>query len=141
MVFILSDRHRKDLAQYNRSAVIQMPYSTNSTIEIASFAVQALQRIFQPDYRYKKAGVILHDFTSEDVQQMTLFEHRDERHVPLMRAVDKMNVRYGQQKVRLASQDMGRVWKMRQERLSPRYTTKLEEVMVVRLIVDPQIAL
>ena len=74
----------------------------------------------------------MQDFTPEDATQLTLFEQRDERHIPLMKAVDQLNARYGQQKIRLASQDLKRVWKMRQERLSPRYTTKLEEVMVVR---------
>jgi len=133
MVFILSDVHRKDLPQYYRNAVVQMPYSTNSTIEIAGFAIQALQRIFLPGYHYKKAGVILHDFTSENERQSTLFESWNERHIPLMMAIDKLNVRYGQQKIRLASQDLKRVWKMRQERLSPRYTTKLEEVLEVRV--------
>jgi DNA polymerase V len=133
MVFLLSEVHRKDLPQYYRNAVIQMPFSTNSTMEIAGFALQALQRIFLPGVHYKKAGVILQDFTPEDERQGTLFESRDERYVPLMKAVDTLNVRFGQQKIRLASQDLKRVWKMKQERLSPRYTTKLEEVMEVRV--------
>ena len=57
----------------------------------------------------------------------------DSRHVPLMEAVDKLNAQFGQQKIRLASQDQKRVWKMRQERLSPRYTTELDDVILVDL--------
>lgn len=133
MVYILTNRHRTEAAQYFRNIVVQMPYATNSTIEIVRYAHQALQQIYKSGYRYKKAGVILQDFTPEDAQQTTLFESRDLRHIPLMQAVDQLNSRYGQQKIRLASQDLKRVWKMRQERLSPRYTTKLEEVIRVKV--------
>jgi DNA polymerase V len=48
-----------------------------------------------------------------------------------MKAVDKLNAALGQQKIKLASQDLGRTWKMRQEKLSPRYTTRLNEVLTI----------
>jgi len=133
MVFILSNRHRKDLPQNNKSAVIQLPYATNSTIELVSFAKQALKSIFIADYPYKRAGVVVYDLTPENARQTTLFENRDERHVPLMKTVDRLNTQFGQQKIRLASQDLERVWKMKQERLSPRYTTDLGDVILVNV--------
>lgn len=40
----------------------------------------------------------MQDFTPEDIQQLMLFENRDERHISLMQAVDKLNKSYGQQK-------------------------------------------
>jgi DNA polymerase V len=49
-----------------------------------------------------------------------------------MTAIDKINQSYGQQKIRLAVQDTGRVWKMKQEQLSPRYTTNLNEIITVK---------
>lgn len=133
MVFLKTNSHREDLPQYRNSIVLQLPYSTNSGIELAKFAVQALKLIFKEGYQYKKAGVIVQDFVSENTLQSTLFEHRDERHVPLMQAIDKINLKFGQQKVRLASQDIKRIWKMKQERLSPRFTTKLSDVIVIKV--------
>jgi DNA polymerase V len=114
MVFIHSNGHRKDLPQYNRTIVVQLPFATNSSIELAKFATQGLKRIFKDGYAYKKVGVIVQDFTPEEVVQTTLFESRNERHIPLMKAIDKINVQFGQQKIRLASQDQKRVWKMKQ---------------------------
>lgn len=133
MVFILTNRFNTETHQYFRNIVVQMPFATNSTIEIGHYAKQALNQIYKSGCRYKKAGVILLEITPENPQQTTLFESRDLRHIPLMNAVDKLNLRYGQQKIRLASQDLQRVWKMKQERLSPRYTTKLDEVMQVKV--------
>lgn len=48
-----------------------------------------------------------------------------------MGTIDKLNSAIGQQKVKLAIQDKDRVWKMKQEKLSRRYTTKLNEVIEV----------
>ena len=126
MVFIHSNGHRKDLPQYHRNIVIKLPYATNSSIELAKFATLALRKIFKKGIMYKKAGVIIQDFTPEGNTQIELFENRNTKHIPLMQVVDKLNSSYGLQKIRLASQDQKRVWKMKQEKLSPRYTTSFK---------------
>lgn len=133
MVFIHTNGHRKDLPQYSRNIIIKLPFPTNSSIELAKFATQALQRIFKQGYAYKKAGVIVQDFSQADSLQQTLFENRDERHISLMQAIDKLNFLFGQQKIRLASQDTKRVWKMKQQKLSPRYTTNINDIITINL--------
>ncbi|HNE92687.1 MAG TPA: DUF4113 domain-containing protein, partial [Chitinophagaceae bacterium] len=57
--------------------------------------------------------------------------NRNPKHISLMKAIDQLNVNFGQQKIRLASQDQKRVWKMKQEKLSPRYTTNLADIITV----------
>ncbi|MCC7331092.1 MAG: Y-family DNA polymerase [Flavobacteriales bacterium] len=133
MVFIHTNGHRTDLLQYSRNIVVKLPFPTNSSIELAKFATQALQRIFKKGYAYKKSGVIVQDFTQANSLQKKLFENRDERHIPLMQAIDKMNLLFGQQKIRLASQDTKRVWKMKQQKLSPRYTTNLNDIITINV--------
>lgn len=133
MVFIHTNGHRKDLPQYSKNIVIKLPFATNSSIELSKFATQALKYIFRHEYSYKKAGVVVQDFTPANNLQQTLFENRNERHIPLMQAIDNMNTLFGQQKIRLASQDPKRVWKMKQEKLSPRYTTQLSDIINVRV--------
>lgn len=133
MVFIHTNGHRKELPQYSRNIVVKLPYPTNSGIELAKFATQALKHIFKPGYAYKKAGVIVQDFTPEETIQRSLFENSNEKHPALMQAMDKMNALFGQQKIRLAVQDPKRVWKMKQEKLSPCYTTKLSDIITVHV--------
>jgi len=132
MVFIHTNGFREDQEQYSKNIVIKLPYATNSGIELTKFATQGLEQIFKHGYGYKKAGVIVMDFTPEDNQQLNLFENRNTKHIQLMKAVDKINTSFGQQKIRLAAQDTGRVWKMKQERLSPRYTTNISEIIIVK---------
>ena len=131
MVFLHTNGFREDQPQYSKNIVIKLPFATNSSIEIVKFAVMGLEQIFLEGYGYKKAGVIVSDFSPEDNQQLTLFDSRNVKHIELMKAVDNINRSMGQQKVRLAAQEPGRVWKMKQERLSPRYTTNLNEIITV----------
>jgi DNA polymerase V len=132
-VFIRTNSHRQELQQYSNSFVVKLPYPTNSSIEISKFANQALEQIFVPGLHYKKAGIIIMDFTPDCKIQLPLFENSNPKHSPLMQVVDRINQSFGQQKIKLASQDQKRVWKMKQEKLSPRYTTRLDEVIEVRV--------
>jgi DNA polymerase V len=50
-----------------------------------------------------------------------------------MQCIDKINLIFGQQKIKLASQDLKKVWKMKQERLSPRYTTNLKDIITIHI--------
>ena len=65
------------------------------------------------------------ELTPEISKQRMLFENSDLKHLELMSVIDKLNKSYGQQKVKLAAQDLDRTWKMKREKLSRRYTTRL----------------
>ena len=130
-LFLRTNTHRQDLEQYRGATIVKLPFPTNSTLELVHFATTALNSIFREGFRYKKAGVIIMDFIPEDKVQLTLFENSNPSHYKLMHVLDELNVRFGQQKIKLASQDQCRVWKMKQERKSPSYTTKVNEVLTV----------
>ena len=131
MVFIHTNYHRNDLPQYSKSAVISLPFPTNSTLEIAHFANLALKKIYADGYQYKKAGVIVMDFVQENCVQKNLFENSNEKHSALMKTIDQIHQKFGAHKVRLGTQDLKRIWKMKQENLSPCYTTKLSDVITI----------
>ncbi len=132
LIFLHTNEHRKDMPQYSRNIVLNLPYPTNSSIELAKFAIKGLEKIFKPGYYYKKAGIIVMDIIPADQRQAMLFENSDPRHQRLMKVVDTINHSYGGQKLKLGSQDLKHTWKMRQEQLSPRYTTRLNEVITIK---------
>jgi len=133
MVFVHSNGFRKDLPQYRRNIVIKTEYPTNSSSDLIGYAVVALRAIFKQGYQYKKAGVIVLDLTPENEKQLSLFSCENGKHKALMKQIDKINKGLGQNKVKFACQDLDRTWKMRQERLSPRYSTKLDEAIVINI--------
>ena len=130
-VFIQSSRFREGDAQYANSVVVKLPFPTSSSIEIVNFAVQGLDIIFKRDIGYKRAGVVLMEFVPDNEYQPSLFFNSDPKHARLMQAVDKLNDKYGT-KVRLAAMDK-RTHKMHQEKLAPKYTTSLKDIIQVKL--------
>lgn len=132
MVFLHTNMFRKELPQYGKSIVVKLPFPTNSSIELAKFAGEALSKIFRDGYQYKKAGVVLMDIIPDAPRQLDLFDNSNPKHKKLMAAVDHINQTMGGRKVALATEDISRRWKMKQEKLSPRYTTKLSEIIKVK---------
>lgn len=131
MVMIDTNWLRHDLPQYSRSIVVNLPFPTNSSIELSQFATQALEKIFQPGYHYKRAGVVVMDFSPEAHLQLNIFQNSHPCHARLMKAVDKINHLHGQHTVKLASQDQERMWIAKQEMKSPDYTGRLGDVIRV----------
>lgn len=131
MVFVRTNYFDTQHEQYAQNIMIQSAFPTNSTIEIVRMAKQGLKQIFKSGYRYKRAGVLVMNLVEMTGHQLDLFEQSDPKHRSLMKAIDTINHQYGSQKIRLGSQDTGRIWKMKQEHLSPHYTTRLEDIMPV----------
>ncbi|MFY0713487.1 Y-family DNA polymerase [Seonamhaeicola sp. NFXS20] len=131
-VTLSSDRHKKDDKQHRGSAVINLPYPTNSSLVISNEAVKAVTTIFKKNIKYKKAGVIVSGLVPTNNFQLNMFEKENPKHQPLMKSIDNINTKYGDYKIKLANQDLKRTWKMRQERLSPRYTTNINDIIKVK---------
>lgn len=131
MVFVQTNYFRKDQPQYSRSIAVKTDFPTNSTIELNHYAQIGLKAIFREGYHYKKAGVIVMGLTPNSQTQLSLFETSNPKHQPLMGIIDKMNKSYGNNKIKFATQSLGRQWKMKQEKLSPCYTTKIGDVITI----------
>ncbi len=130
-LFIQTNPFDKEKAQYYRTISIHLPYQSNSSITLSKVAVRAFEQIYKDGYAYKKAGIIVSGLVPEDQRQLSLFEEENTHHPNLMKAMDVLNKKFGAAKVKLASQDLDRTWKMRQERLSPCYTTKWKDLLIV----------
>lgn len=134
MVFIHTNPFRNDLPQYSASRVITLPTATNSSFEIVHYATLALRSIHKPGFRYKKTGVIVSGIVSEDGIQTSLFDNIDrEKQSSTMRSIDLLNNRYGRDVVRIAAQGFGRRWKLKQEKLSPSYTTCWNDILTIKV--------
>ena len=131
-VFVKSNKFKKSEYQYRKGIVMVTPFSTNSNIVISKYAVMGLGKIFKPGIKYKKAGVIITGITSNKSYQITLFENEKNTHKKLMKTIDFIQKKEGQNKIKLANQDLKNRWKMKQEKLSFNYTTKLDEIITVK---------
>jgi len=133
MVFVHTNYFRKDQPQYSRNIVIKTDFPTNSTIELNHYAQIGLKAIFKEGFHYKKAGVIVMGLTPNNETQLSFFDSSNPKHQPLMSVIDKMNKSFGTNKVKFATQSLGRQWKMKQEKLSPSFTTRINEIINIKI--------
>ena len=136
LVFIRTSPFRPD-PQYSRSLVIPLRRPSADTAALVSAALAGLKHIYKAGFKYAKAGVMLLELQPDSIQQIELdleddsFEDRGK----LMSALDGLNQRYGKGTVLMASAGADghrRVWSMKQERRTPGYTTRWEDMPVAR---------
>ena len=89
---------------------------------------------WRSDCIYKKADVIVGKIVPQEQVQLILFDKLDrEKRKSINKAVDKLNATMRRDKVKLAAQGSGRKWKLKQEKLSPCYTTRFSDMLEVRI--------
>jgi DNA polymerase V len=130
-VFLQTNRFRKDLLQYMPSLAVPLPYPTNDTLEVNRWASFLCERMFKPEYQYKKAGIILSEISPVTHRQGDLLEGDVSSNGKLMLALDTLNQRFGRGTVKVSTQGAYQDWQMRQERKSPNYTSDWDEVPIV----------
>ncbi len=132
-VAIRTGMHNHSQPRYANAVNCPLPYPTDDTRVLAAAAVRGLDVIYRPGYAYSKAEVLLMDlrqcgeFTG-DLFAVTPRSGADR----LMAVVDRINAREGRGTVRLGRIPAVPKWAMRREMLSQRYTTRWDELMVVR---------
>ena len=140
-VFIATSPFRKQDRQHAPTATLPLSRPTADTRALVNAAVMALRGIHKPGYRYAKAGVMLVDLQSIKYEQTSLDLFDEPEGVEaagqrdLMATLDALNERFGLDAVSIASSARRRARSnhaSKQERRSPRYTTRLDEVFVAR---------
>lgn len=121
--------------QYHRSVTTRLASATASTRRLTQAALTLLSAVYRPYYAYKRAGVILSDLQLQSQHQLDLFEYQQhgDQSDPLMQIMDRINRRYGRDMITPGRiKGRRRQWAMRQELLSPAYTTDWRDLLVVR---------
>lgn len=127
-VFVRTNEFNKDPKYANQTTFEIEP--TMDTLSLIKDALRAGQRLWRPGFRYAKAGVVLLDLMSTEETPRTLLPSIDpERSARLMSAMDTINQRYGRKTLVPGRVGIAQRWSMRRQRLSPRYTTDIDEIL------------
>lgn len=119
-------------AEYESAAIADLGGWTADTRRLVGAAMAIAERLFRPG-GYKKCGVLLPYLEAEASAPRSLFDRPDPRSGRLMQALDAITAEHGRGAVRLAAEGIqtGKGWEMAQNRRSPRYTTRIEDLPVV----------
>jgi len=130
-VFLMTNRFTEQNYYYSRTLSLDSP--TSSELEILQRVRKALKEMYTEGQRYKKAGIILSDIVpASQVQLSLLNSHHVERDIKLMHTLDSLRAKYGNDVVSCGVQSKEGLWKFLEEHRSPRYTTRIDEIPIVR---------
>lgn len=125
----------------NVGLAVNFARPTNSTPEFLSAALRLTRTLFDPNFAWRKAGVVALETLDESVaaSRRFLFEpdperpaERRERDRRLCEALDKANATFGKKSVFFASDGIQPRWTPNARFVSPSYTTDWNALPVVR---------
>lgn len=132
-IFIKTSPFNKVKPYYsNYGSEALMP--TNDTRKLLASAQKILSKIWLEGEQYQKAGVILNNFCSNKTNQFDMFSNytMQLKNEKLMKTIDKINNSHNC-KLFFASQGVKGQWHMKQQFLSPAYTTQIKDIANVKI--------
>lgn len=138
-VMITTPRFQTQELQYRNVYQIPLITPSDNSALLSKVAIQALQQIWRPEFRYQKAAVILSTIRPKGVVQEDLFTPQANASIKsdaLIQVMDQLNHRMGKNTLRLANCGLQRQahWKMKRDHMSPRCTTRWNELLSVRAV-------
>lgn len=131
-VSIRTGMFNPDEAKYANGVLIELPYPTDDVRLLTNAAVNAVERVFRPGFKYSKAEVMLVNLCQPGEFTEDLFATTQSTEATnLMTVLDKINERWGRGTLRSAGVPMSPDWVMRREMMSKSYTTKLDQLWTV----------
>ncbi|MBP5119416.1 translesion error-prone DNA polymerase V subunit UmuC [Pseudomonas protegens] len=119
-------------AKYANGVLVELPYPTNDVRLMTKMAVEALDRVFRPGFKYSKAEVLLLNLCQPGEYTDDLFAVAQPSETDkVMKVLDQINRRWGRGTLRAASVPTNPDWGMRREMMSQSYTTKLDQLWKV----------
>lgn len=133
IVFVMTNKYARG-PRYVNYKVVNLSSPTQNASEIVHYTLTGLKDLFIRGYLYKKSGVMATELIEAGQGQLKLWHSgRDERMRKAEEAMDMVNKRSGKRAVGFAIEQEEGPWKMRQMNLSPKYTTRWEELLNVNI--------
>ena len=126
-VFCHTNKYRDTVQYYNKANGGLMPMTNDSSI-IIERGLELLNKIFKEGIEYGKAGIFLEDLRPVSEKPYNLFIPESLKNENLMKTLDKINAIHGRQTVQYAGMGLDKKWKLRSNRKSPNYTTRITDV-------------
>lgn len=127
----------KNAPQHSASRTVQLKPMTNNSFDLVQAVSRCAQAAWKCDrnnngYGYTKAGLMLDDLLKPEQAPRLLFDDGPERDTRLMQALDAVNDRFGKNKLVFSSQGFRRTSEAKADMRSPRYTTRLSDLPIIR---------
>ncbi|MCH9630713.1 MAG: Protein UmuC [Chlamydiia bacterium] len=130
-IFLKTNRFKEHYKSH--TAQIKLPAQTNSTRTLLNYAEIALHKIYKKDLSYKRAGILLTDFTNENfVQKDLLAKEQTDKEFALMKVIDSIHNKYGNRTLLFGSEQKENNWIKVPKTKSSEYTTSWDGLPIVK---------
>ena len=131
-VFLRTNVFDERAAQYTGLRAGGLLVPSNDVHELVGLSLRLARAGYRDGFAIKKAGVEALDLVPEGVLQQNLFDTTDrDRLKRLQQGIDRVSKRWGPDTVNLAVQGTHRIWRLRREHISQRYTTEWSELLEI----------
>ncbi len=144
-IFLKTSKYQKK--KYKNIKTYSFLEGTNDVRVIWNISEKLLKEIYLSNFLYSKVGVILSDFCDSQNIQKSLFHdknqgyHKKSDSIKLMKIMDSINKKFGNNKLRLSSDENGSFyfkkknakWLMKSEYRSPCYTTNWCDIPKIKV--------
>jgi DNA polymerase V len=133
-VWLGTNNFSKTDKQYFPSVGTVCDVPTDFTPYLIKRATEALNRIYKAGYLYKRVGIMLTDLrTKNDGTQNLFSQYTRLKEIILIKKMDKINQLNGRDTIMSAQQQSNnKAWNMKQDHLSPKYTTRLSDIINIK---------
>jgi DNA polymerase V len=135
--YIRTDLHSGTKEQYSQMYTYVLEVASDYTPDFIKAAEICLKNIYKPGFRYKKAGVMIQNITQKENMQYSLLKKpepvEDGKKARAMEAIDRVNQKWGSQKLRPLASGLKQEWRSKRGQMSPCYTTNWEELLEITL--------
>jgi DNA polymerase V len=120
VIFAASSPHEDHY--YKKSFLYDFPVATSDTCVLARAVSTLLPALFKPGVRFYRCGVGAIELETAQFKQSDMFNVSEDK-PKLMACFDKINHRFGQGTLKLASEKSTVSWQMKRQFLSPHFTS------------------
>ena len=130
-IFIHTNAFDQSTKQCYNSTHVTLDNPTNDSLLLSEIVERSLHSIFAEGYSFKKAGIIVTEIVSADSTPSLELDCTDiHKRNQLMQVIDTINQEYSHDVVHTSTFD-NQLHISRKDSISPNYTTKLQDVIVI----------
>ena len=128
-VFLRTSPYLDKERRYTNGMSSYFTIPTSNTSKITKEAKRLTSKLFLPNYEYQKIGVVLLNITDAKNEQYSFYEVEDyDKSDTVMGTIDSVNEKFGNRSIFFGAQGINKDWKMRADRKSAMYTTKVDDL-------------
>ena len=117
---------------YQKSASKKLINATDNTSTILKIVLELSKKIYTPEYKLSKAGILMQDLTNCKYLQKSIINYESQedsiKSIRLMKTIDSLNKKFNDEVITWAITKKKQKWAMNRNSLSPRSITDIKKI-------------